>query len=66
VDEVTSIAVQLRSGGEITLAGRFNPFTISAEDRKFIFKLVDELSEYEAASKRPSEPDSETEDEVPF
>lgn len=66
MDEVTSITVQLRSGGEIKLAGRFNPFTISADDRKFIFKLVDELSEYQAASKRPLEPDSATEDEVPF
>lgn len=64
--EATTITVQLQSGGELTLTGRFNPFTISAEDRKFVFKLVDELSEYQAASKRTVEPESVAEDEVPF
>ena len=66
VDQATTTTVQLQSGGALTLVGRFNPFTISAEDRKFVFKLVDELSEYQAASRRPVESDSVTEDEVPF
>jgi hypothetical protein len=64
--ETTSITVQLRSGGEITLAGRFNSFTISPGDRKFIFKLVDQLSEYRAAGELSHESDSVVEDGVPF
>jgi hypothetical protein len=66
IDKATSTTVQLRSGGEITLAGRFNPFTISPEDRKFIFKLVDQLSEYQAARELIEPSDSVFEDEVPF
>jgi hypothetical protein len=45
--EMASISVTLRSGGEITLNGRFNPFALSAEDRRFVFKLIDELHAYE-------------------
>jgi len=66
INETTSTTVQLRSGGEITLAGRFNPFTISPEDRKFIFKLVDQLSEYQAARELIEQSESALEDEVPF
>jgi hypothetical protein len=64
--EATSTTVRLRSGGEITLIGRFNPFTISPDDRKFIFRLVDELAEYQTTAELPMEPDSEIDDEVPF
>lgn len=66
LNEATSITVQLQSGGELTLTGRFNPFTISPEDRKFVFRLVDQLSEYRATGEVPQEADSEIEDEVPF
>lgn len=64
--EATAVTVQLRSGGEISLIGRFNPFTISQNDRNFVFKLVDQLSAYRAAEPREKEPDPDMEDEAPF
>ena len=64
--EATSITVNLKSGGEITITGHFNPFTISPEDRKLIFKLVDQLSEYQTASNAPAEAAETQDDEVPF
>lgn len=64
--EITTIAVPLRSGGEITLSGRFNPFTLSPDDRKFVFKLADELAAYAARNREREEPESPDDDEVPF
>lgn len=65
-DEATSMTVALRSGGEVTLAGRFNPFTISPDDRSFIFKLVDQLFAYQTDGQLTEETDSYMEDEAPF
>jgi|SRR5579872_2252140 len=39
--------VRLSSGGTVTLAISADPFTLPAEDREFIFSLVDKLQEYE-------------------
>jgi hypothetical protein len=63
--ETTTLRVPLRSGGELTLTGRFNPFTLSAADRRFIFRIVDELSAYGSAEPAHPSPIPD-EDEVPF
>jgi hypothetical protein len=62
--ETTTVTVALESGGEITLSGRFNPFTLSADDRRFVFKLADELAAYRAKHREEAAPPEE--DEVPF
>jgi hypothetical protein len=43
----SSRTIELRSGGSVTLGAEFDPFTISAEDRTFIFGLIDQLAGYE-------------------
>jgi hypothetical protein len=65
-NEATAVTVPLRSGGEISLIGRFNPFTISPNDRNFVFKLVDQLNAYRSGDERAREPESDMEDEAPF
>ena len=42
-----SRTVALRSGGTVTLGTDFDPFTVSTEDRTFIFNLIDQLAAYE-------------------
>jgi hypothetical protein len=53
--QMTAINVTLRSGGEITLAGQFDPFAISPDDRTFVFKIIDELRGYDAKHGEPEE-----------
>jgi hypothetical protein len=43
----TARTVTLASGGSLTLSADFDVFTISAEDRAFVFGLIDSLIEYE-------------------
>lgn len=66
-DETTNITVPLRSGGTITLSGSFNPFRLSAADRHFVFRLVDQLQAYQHDQRaaEPISPDLE-EEEAPF
>lgn len=42
----TSRAVQLKSGGTLTLAATLDLFSLSADDRKFVFELIDKLEDY--------------------
>jgi hypothetical protein len=43
-----SRAVTLKGGGTVTIGVSMDPLRLSAEDRAFVFKLVDMLSAYEA------------------
>ncbi len=38
--------VHLKSGGSVTLATEVDLFSLSAEDRKFVFELIDRMQEY--------------------
>jgi hypothetical protein len=42
-----SRTVELRSGGTLTLAAAVDLFSISPEDRRFLFELVDRMQAYE-------------------
>ena len=64
--ETTTITVTLESGGEITLSGRVNPFTLSSDDRRFLFRLVDELNAYKAKHPAAEATALIEEEEVPF
>jgi hypothetical protein len=64
--EITTITVALQSGGEVTLSGRFNPFTLSPEDRRFVFRLADELTAYKARQQERDEAVPADHEEVPF
>jgi len=39
--------VTLRSGGTVTASASINLFKLPAEDREFVFGLIDEIHEYE-------------------
>ncbi|HEY5178112.1 MAG TPA: DUF5343 domain-containing protein [Terriglobales bacterium] len=54
-------SIRLSSGGTITLSLSYDPFALSAEDRKFVFELVDSLKAY--ADSNP--PDDEHEEGAP-
>jgi hypothetical protein len=63
--ETTTISIPLRSGGTLTLSGRFNPFELSAADRQFVFRLVDQLHTYQQ-DLRPAASTADEEEEAPF
>lgn len=42
-----SKTVRLRSGGTLTVAASLDLFTLAAEDRQFVFDLIDRLQNYE-------------------
>jgi hypothetical protein len=49
-----SRSLALRSGGTVTLAVSVNLFDLSKEDRAFVLKLIDEMSDYDLeAGKQP-------------
>jgi hypothetical protein len=51
-----SRSLTLRSGGTVTLAVSVNLFDLSKEDRAFVLKLIDEMSDYDlGAGKQPQE-----------
>jgi Family of unknown function (DUF5343) len=54
-------SVRLSNGGTLTLSISADPFMLPAEDRKFVFELIDKLQEYEVA--HSSDEGSEEEDE---
>lgn len=60
-----SKTVGLKSGGDITLSVKFDPFAISQEDRAFIFDFIDRLSRYERSKEQPKK-DSATQPEDAF
>ena len=72
----SSRTVELRSGGSLTLGAEFDPFIISAEDRTFIFGLIDQLAAYERGEKEQESapmrsaprgrPAPVSDDDVPF
>ena len=43
--------VSLKSGGTLTLSASVDLFTLGAEDREFVFGLIDRLTEYETEEK---------------
>jgi hypothetical protein len=49
--------VPLSGGGSISMTISADPFTLPAEDRKFVFELIDKIAEYEA--QHGSDQDSE-------
>jgi hypothetical protein len=51
----TSKSVSLASGGTLTISASLDLFSLTPEDRKFVFTLIDQLEGYEKASKSPSE-----------
>lgn len=42
------ITVQLRSGGSLTVSATVDVFSMSSDDRAFVFKIIDDLRAYEA------------------
>lgn len=46
----TSKTVELRSGGSLTVTASVDLFAMSAEDRSFVFKLIDDLQAYQKLS----------------
>lgn len=42
-----SKSIQLRSGGTVTLTAAVDLFSLAAEDRSFLFELIDQLQGYE-------------------
>lgn len=52
----TSRTVPLASGGELTLSATADFFSLSAEDRRFVFELIDKLDGYEQANTTEEEP----------
>jgi hypothetical protein len=46
----TSRSVRLRSGGTLTLAASVDLFALDAEDRKFVFELIERFERYERGS----------------
>lgn len=42
--------VRLSSGGTVSLSISADPFTLAADDRKFVFELIDKLQDYERNS----------------
>jgi Family of unknown function (DUF5343) len=51
----TSKSVSLASGGTLTISASLDLFSLTPEDRKFVFTLIDQLEGYEKASKSPLE-----------
>lgn len=47
----TSKTVNLASGGTLTLSATLDLFALNAEDRKFVFELIDRLETYGRASR---------------
>src|SRR5262249_22988528 len=43
----TSRTVQLASGGSLTVSATLDMFMLSQADREFVFRLIDQLAEYE-------------------
>lgn len=50
----TSRAVKLRSGGTLTLIASLDLFLLTAQDRAFVFGLIDELDAYEKGGEAPA------------
>jgi hypothetical protein len=46
-ETATSKSVRLRSGGTVTVTAAVDLFTLAAEDRRFLFELIDRLQAYE-------------------
>lgn len=44
-----SKSVELKSGGSVTLTASLDLFSLSAEDRAFVFDLIDRMQQYEVA-----------------
>jgi hypothetical protein len=55
-------SVELSSGGAVTLTLSYDPFSLSSEDRDFVFELIDKLRNYES-SHRPADSDEEGEEQ---
>ena len=67
VTAVHSMRVALRSNGVIDISLRFDPFRISADDRHFLFELIDRLKSYEDdVLEQKRQEDWAESDEVPF
>lgn len=47
----TSRTVMLASGGTLTVSATLDMFALSPTDREFVFKLIDQLTEYERPAK---------------
>lgn len=50
-DEQTHV-IGLRSGGQVALSLTINLFSLSAEDREFVLKLIDEMRTYENVAQK--------------
>lgn len=57
---VMSHTLQFAGGGELLLRLTANPFTFPADDRSFVFSIIDMLQKYQEA--HPQRKDEETED----
>lgn len=53
--EGTTKTVRLKSGGELTLSASIDLFSLTAEDRTFVFELIDRLDSYVGESDTESE-----------
>jgi hypothetical protein len=55
----TSRTVKLLSGGTLTISATLDLFALSSGDRSFVFKLIDELEDYESRVKKVESEDDE-------
>lgn len=51
----TSKTVTLKSGGELTLSATIDLFSLTTEDRKFVFELIDRMDSYEGVNQDQGE-----------
>lgn len=55
--------VSLHSGGTVTMSVSYDPFSLSAEDRQFVFDLVDKFQAYAATHPASDEREEEAEEQ---
>jgi hypothetical protein len=54
-------SVLLKSGGTVTMTLAYDPFSLSVEDRQFVFELIDKLQQYSAINSAEGESEEEEE-----
>jgi hypothetical protein len=54
-------SVLLKSGGTVTMTLIYDPFSLSLEDRQFVFELIDKLQQYSLQDSSGEESDEEEE-----
>ena len=53
--------MQLKDGGTLTLSLAVNTLKLRGKDREFVFKIIDEIEEYESWKTQPLSDDAKAE-----